>query len=91
MRNFKNLLKLNKKDSASTACFGVPLDEVVARSKGDIPIVVEHIIQNLEECGMISFFGRKNTIDVLVFSSNVVSYHKLNCVIVVVMLWGKLV
>jgi hypothetical protein len=51
MRNFKNLLKLNKKDATSTAVFGVPLDEVVARSKGDIPIVVEHVIQNLEECG----------------------------------------
>lgn len=52
MRNFKNLLKLNnKKDSASTAVFGVPLDELAARSKDGIPIVVEHVIQNLEECG----------------------------------------
>lgn len=54
------MLKLNKKDangSGSTACFGVPVEDVVSRSKGDIPIVLEHVIQSIEELGM--FFLKK--------------------------------
>jgi hypothetical protein len=56
MRNFKNLLHRNKKDGGSNvvsnACFGVPLEELVNRTKSDIPVVIEHVIQNLEESGM---------------------------------------
>lgn len=59
MRNFKNLLKLNNKKDGSTLCFGVPVEDVVNRSKGDIPNVVEHVIQNIEESGIIIIMNER--------------------------------
>lgn len=56
MRSFKNLLKRTKgSDSIPNLGvgpqFGVNLEELVNRTKCDIPSVVEHTVLSLEELG----------------------------------------
>lgn len=58
MKNFKNLLKRNKgekNEGGGYVCFGVPLEELAARTKNDVPLVVDHVIKNLEDTGMLIF------------------------------------